>query len=179
MKIDDEMKVGITHITAKMREGFSLDNIGSNLMNSFPALPQSIGSLRTFLKLMQLEHSHQAELASDLLAEIEDVLSGDAFAALDARIAEIARRHLRMLTIMLNHLDAFGVEAAMIAYSELIVRLQQAARDAAPADREKAKGVIERMSKWWERLKTLNEAYETGTKLIENASDAMDLLGFN
>ena len=177
LKIDQETKDGLLHINDQLRSAFTITNINNGTQNYFPALPQTIGNLVTFLRLSGLERPHQPELAENLLVEIEEVLNWDGFAALDPRIAEVARRHLRLLTITLNHLDAFGVDAALVAYTELIVRMQRAAQDAAPAEREKAQNVLDRMSGWAKALKTLNEAYEAGTKLLGNLSDAARTLG--
>ncbi|WP_293676816.1 hypothetical protein [uncultured Phenylobacterium sp.] len=177
LDVDGEMKDGILHVTGKLREAFTPSNIGNNMVNFFPALPQTLGSLKSFLKLTGLDRPGQPELSNDLLAEIEQVLGSKAFADLDPQMAQLARRHLRLLTITLNHLDAFGVDGAMIAYAELIVKLQAAMRDAPAAQQKKGKGFMDVVGGWAAKLRVLNEAYETGTKLIENASDVVDLLG--
>jgi hypothetical protein len=154
---------------------FSPVGVQGQIQAHLPALDSSLAMFAIFAS----KHAAPAEPpqeALDLAAEIEAMAKKIEADDLDPLVKEIAVRHLRALAIMLRYVQAFGVDAALVAYSELLVRLRRAERTATEDTREKMGAVWPVIKTWLDRLRDVDRALSAGQDLLEYGKEGLGLL---
>jgi hypothetical protein len=157
-----------------LKRTFSGDMFSTNI-GSIPALEATIAAFSVIVDVAGLTTPARPSAIGQLLASIEELIAEFAAADIDPTIRETALSHLRVLAVILNHVEAFGVDAARREYASLIVRLNSAARGK-PEAAKKAGGLVAKLRRIGIGLKEADEAFEHGTSLIDHAGEVLDLL---
>ncbi|HLZ75454.1 hypothetical protein [Phenylobacterium sp.] len=156
-----ESAEGLCQTTGGLRTAFSPAGINGSIGGPLPTLVSSIALFATFAG-SQARPSDPPKEALDLVVEVEAMIAKLGAARLDPLVHEIAIRHLRVLVILLKNVQAFGVDSATVAYSELIVRLRRAVHASGPDTEKKMRGVWPTLKTWWSRLEALDNEFRSG-----------------
>ena len=176
-ELSQEAKDGLIATLTGLSQTFSFENFGSAVQNFLPALDSSITNFAIIASMADAQFSEAARAeVSTLVGEIDGLAAEIRASNLDVRLRDIIVRHLGILAAMLRNADAVGVEPALSAYFDLMWHLRGAANeDKASAD-QSASGFWEKMKSWGDRLTTLANMADSGTKLLPYAEKVPDLL---
>lgn len=174
---DDEAKQGLLHVTSNLQQAFSPVGCGQPIANYLPTLDSAITMFAILSSAAGLPSAGPAPAElNDLLAEIAALIQVIDGAGLDPLVHRTAKEHLRALETLLRNVDAFGVDAALVAYFELIARLRRVERTATPATKEVLAKIWPEVERWAGRLAIIEEAINNGHGLLEHAGSAIKLL---
>jgi hypothetical protein len=128
-------------------------------LSSFSILASVRGAVPTALDIPEV-----LSLVKEIDALRETLQTYD----LDPIVFETAMRHLTLLSSLLRNVDAFGVDSAMVAYTELLLRFRRASTEPT----EKSKAGIERVwaqiEQWTGRLTIIEHAINSGTSILSH-----------
>ena len=152
------------------------DQINGPITGHLVHIDNSIASFAIFVAMLPAEpmESEDDGLAS-LIADIEATAHSIAEFRLAPEVAELAKRHMAVLLLLLRTADAMGTDAALAAYAELIVRLRREKPQASEMGSPK-QDFWDRITSWADRLTKWSDATEKGISLLGHASKAPELL---
>ena len=179
--ISDEAKAGLLQTAQSVQTLFSVPNM-ANAPNHF--LPQIDGSITQFAILVSVAGLDEPNPVSaeidELVAEIVSIEKAISEAGVSPAVAEVARRHLHVLKTLLQNVDALGIDAALAAYDELVIRLRRVDEKADPGTHKKMRKVWPMIEKWSGRLAVIHAGLSHGSGMITGAySAAKNLLGWS
>jgi hypothetical protein len=151
--------------------------LGSNAVNQFLPHPEiMITNFAILVSAAGLEPPPTPNEVFELHTEIEKLKIQLNGSDMDARVTTLAFRHLSVLQSVLSNIDALGVDAALLAYNELLLRLHRAEATASPDTREKLAKIWPIVEQWAGRLTIIEGALTRGQSLIEHASKMISLI---
>jgi hypothetical protein len=118
------------------------------------------------------------EEAVELAAEVEALVKAVDELKLDPIVADIAKRHLQILSTMLRHVNVFGLEAALATYFDLVFKLRRADASTSHEEQEAAKPLIEKIDGLQKKLGILDKLWNHSAKWITRARGESRLLKF-
>ena len=173
----EEEKAGLCQTVQALRNGFSIQHIQSPLMNQLPQLDASI----SFFSILQ-SSINLSSMSSDidelhiLIEEVESLINLFDDPDIDPIVKTTAKKHLHVLLTLLRNVDAFGVDAAMAAYAELVIRLRRVDSSASETARAKVAKIWPIIEKWVGRLAIIDKATNSGQALLEHAHGLSQLI---
>ena len=176
-RLPHEAKAGLNQTVQALVNAFSIEQINSQLIAHFPQLASSISSFAILEGSLNL-HAETPEVQEvlDLVHEMEEIIKLFDDPAVDAIVRDTAKKHLYLLIALLNNAKSFGVDAAMAAYAELVIRLRRVDGSASEASKAKTSKVWPTIEKWLGRLAIIDKAYSAGQGLLEHGHGLAQLL---
>ena len=176
-RLPEEAKAGLNQTVQALKNAFSIPQLQSQLLSHFPQLDASISSFAILEGVSNLvgPAPDVPELA-ELIGEIEQIAALFDDAEIDPIVRATAKKHLYLLLALLNNVQAFGVDAAMAAYAELLIRLRRVDATASETARSKTAKAWPTIEKWLGRLAIIDKAYNSGQGLLEHAHGLGQLL---
>jgi hypothetical protein len=179
LQLEEEARAGVLQITGGIKAAFSLQNLNSPAQNFVPQLEGAVGTLAILVSAARLIPPPRPQSVAALLAEIEALIALFEESGLAPDVVQTAVRHLRTLGALLNNIEAFGVDSAMSAYADMMVRVKRAMETGDPRGAKTKKSLWDRLRRIRGGLKDINEAYESSSSLLEHAGEVVDLLGLD
>ena len=93
-------------------------------------------------------------------------------------VRDVAKRHLVILSTLLRHVPVFGLEGALATYFELVLKIRRTDAHTTPTAQAKLDPLFNKVKTWGERLGVLDKAWNSGSRLLEHAGKAQDLLQY-
>lgn len=173
----EEARAGLHQTVNSLKTAFSVQNLHTAVASHLPQLDTSISSFAMLEGARNLggKRADEPELGK-LISEIMQMISLFGVSEIDLIVRQTAHKHLHVLLALLNNLEAFGVDAAMAAYAELVIRLRRVDSTASQPTKEKTSKAWPIIEKWLGRLATIDKAYNNGQNLIEGAQGLGQLL---
>lgn len=167
--LPDEAKAGLIETTQAIMAACSLGGINNGLQSYFPKLDSSLSSFAILAGVRgSIPTASDLPEVVSLFQEVEALRENLASYDLDPIIFETVSRHLTLLSVLLKNVDAFGVDSAMVAYAELVVRFRRAAAEPS----EKSKAGVERLwaqvEQWTGRLTIIDHAVNSGSSILSH-----------
>lgn len=178
-QLSEEAKLGVQITLDGLQNAFSLNYITTSPANHLGNVAASISNLVILLDFVQ-GPSRQAppKEAEELVDEVAELLDLFDDVELDPVVRDTAKRHLAILSTLLQHIPIFGVEAALVTYFELMMKVRRADVGTSDASRAKLNPLWEKMQTWGERLGTIDKLWNTGARLLGHAKNAQELLSY-
>jgi hypothetical protein len=151
---------GASEVINDLREAFDISNANKGIQAYLPQIDVAITLLAVLVRAQGLAAPERPPAAKALLAEINRTLASLDRADLDPRITETARVHLAVLMVQLDNFEAFGVDVALVAYANLVVRLKRAIRAARSGDPSDARTLFATVLGWGRLLRRIDEVCE-------------------
>lgn len=150
------------------------------IAHHIPQFDSAISSFAILASVYQTDKktSENSDLKA-LIDEIDFVITLFDDPEIDDLVKDVAIRHLHVLKALLNNVDAFGIDAAMAAYAELVVRLRREDQSSKSTSQKKISGIWSSINKFIERLTSIDKAVNTGENLLTHGHQAAQhVLGF-
>lgn len=165
-----EAKAGLIQTVEALRSGFVISHLSTALSTHFPQLDAAISSFAILESVSNLAgmSADTSELES-LIEEVEKIAASFDDASIDPIVRETAKKHLDVLLALLRNVGALGVDSAMIAYAELVIRLKRVDGIASETSRSKTATVWPVIEKWGGRLAIIDKAMNSGQGLLDHA----------
>ncbi len=178
--LSDEAKAGLTQIAKGLKTAFQIPHINNHFNSYIPQLDSALSSFAILASVYAAgDPPSQNKELQELIRDVEGMLAAFENAEVGGVVSSVAKRHLHVLLTLLNNVDALGIDAALAAYAELVVRLRTADANAPPEVREQTAGFWDAISGWGKRLSEISDAVGSGTKLLENGKRlAQGLIGY-
>jgi hypothetical protein len=174
--LTDEQKVGVVETIGKVRSAFGLNGFQTAVSSYIPQIDASISQLSFLVGNYGLSDNRRPPEADALVESIEQIIGAIDEAGVEPRVAEVARKHLHVLATLLRNVEVLGVDAAMAAYLELIIRLKREL-DTAPAETRKTFAKLwPEIERWAGRIAIIEKAIENGGVLLHKAEGVVQLL---
>jgi hypothetical protein len=174
--LSQEAQEGLLQTTQALRDAFTISNINNGLSSYFPALGAAVSNFAILTSATGLASAGPPPEIEALIAEVEALHARLDFAGIDPVVSETARKHLAALTMLLRNVDAFGVDAAMAAYAELLIRLKRAASTTDQKTASKVAALWPEIERWAGRLAIIDQAYNSGKALLGHLGEVAALL---
>lgn len=179
-KLTEEAKTGLLQTVTSLKLGFTMAQFNGALSNHLPQIDSVISQFAILESVSGLhqEISRSSEL-EDLIEEVEQVKASFEDAEIDPLVASTAKKHLHVLLTLLRDVEALGLDAAMVAYAELIIRLRRVDAGASETARAKTAKLWPTINKWTERFSSIDKAINSGGNLLtQGVGAAQNLLSF-
>ena len=165
--LPDEAKAGLIETTQAIIAACSVGGISSGLQNYFPKLDSSLSSFAILAGVRGvIPTALDIPEVVSLVQEIKSLRDTLTTYNLDPIVFETVMRHLTMLSVLLENIDAFGVDSAMVAYTDLVLRFRRSAAE--PSEKSKA-GIARlwaQIEQWTGRLTIIDHAINSGTGIL-------------
>ena len=178
-QLPDEAKEGVIATISSVESAFTITQLRGQWSNHVRDVTAAISNLVILLGALGIAlETTVPDEASDLVSEIEELISQFDDPEIDPAVRELAKRHLEVLATLLRHIPIFGLEPALTTYFELMMKIRRTDAKSTDAAHAKAKPLFERMKGWNKVLQGIDKAVNAGTRLLENVDKAQDLLSF-
>lgn len=175
-QLSEESQKGLLEITGSLRAALTISNLTSAISNFFPRLDSAITTFSILADAVGIPSASQPAEAKQLIDDIERLRANISGSALDPAVKETALQHLGALDSLLRNLDAFGVDAAMAAYTELVLRLSRTSSRASETSVAELAKYWPEIERWAGRLAIIDQAINHGTGLIGHAGKIISML---
>lgn len=178
-QLSGEAKAGVNGTLKGLIDAFSLPNLGRPINLSLRDIPGSISNFAILLSASGL--SDQPDIPKDmreLANEVREAIAQFNDPQIDPAVKDVAQRHLQILATMLDHIPIFGLEAAMTAYFELMMKIRRTDSGAGEPSHKKTQGLWEKMKGWGSRMDDADKIINSAVKIGEKAEKAIGLLDY-
>jgi len=173
----EEARAGLLQTTDALKRAFTLGGMNSALSQYLPALDTSLSG---FAILASITNSTTVLKAtkelSDLIVEIENVKNEMDSYDLDPTIYDVVSRHINILLSLLNNVDAVGIDSALTAYAELMLRLRRLSPDASEKSKAGVLKIWTKIEQWAGRLTIIDHAITSGSNILQHFPTAVALI---
>ena len=177
--LTEEAKEGLLATLSGLRAAFDLGGINTAINSYVPAIDSAITNFAIVSSLVGADFPEEAKLEIDnLVQEMTSLRDSPELAELDPALRQTVVRQLNAIIALLHNAAAVGVEAAISAYLDLLVKMRRAKPD--EADPKAKESVWATVANWGGRLIKVSDLVDAGSKLlplIEKAPDLLKLLG--
>jgi hypothetical protein len=177
-QLSEEAKQGLLQTAASLKTAFELQHLAGNAISGFiPALDAAISQYAILISAAGLDQvAPPTSEVTDLVADLDKFTSSLGAAELDPLIRETAERHVAVLKVLLQNINALGVEAALAAYSELVFRLRSADLTSSEKSKHTMATVWPEIERWAGRLTIIDQAYTQGGHLLGHLGGVAKIL---
>jgi hypothetical protein len=158
--LPDEEIEGAAKVINDVREAFDITNANKGIAGFLPQLDVAITLLAVLVRSQALAAPERPPAARALLAEVNRTLASLPNLDLDPSVAETARVHLAVLMVQLDNFEAFGVDMAMVAYANAVVRLKRAIRAGRTGEAAATRDLFRTVLGWGRQLRRIDELCE-------------------
>lgn len=175
--LDDEAKAGLIQTTTAIKSAFSLLGLQQAVNAHLPALDAAISNFAILSSATgaSAKIKNTTELDS-LLVDVDVMIQSVKSSAMDPIVRDTAIRHLVILRTLLGSVDALGIDSAMAAYFELVIRLRRAEGAASATTKTEVKGIWASIEKWAGRLNLIDKAINDGSGFLSHFESMPSLL---
>jgi len=178
-QLTDEAKAGVSGTLTGMSNAFSLENLNSPFTNHVGNVTGSISNFVILLSASGISESTALpEDLSNLIREIADTMTLFDDATIDPAVRDVAKRHLQILSTLLQHIPIFGLEAALTSYFELMMKVRRTDSGSSEASHAKTAPIWDKMKAWGSRLDSIDKLINGAVKLGDKAQKAAGLLDY-
>lgn len=177
--LDDEAKIGLCQTTSAIRVAFSLQGLNQPISAFLPTLDSAISNFAILVSATggMFKSKDRSELDA-LTADVDQMIGTFQSSTIDPIIRDTAIRHLVIFRTLLGNVDSLGVDSAMAAYFELVVRLRRAETAASQTGKEEVKGIWSKIENWLGRLNSINKGLNDGAGLLSHFESVPSLLEY-
>lgn len=177
-QLEPEAKSGLIQVLKGVQNAFSLHGLNS-------AWPSNLGNVVTSISMLgmlvsftggQTAPASKPKELQELVDEIADVMFAFDSSEIDPIVKNVCRRHLQILSTLLQHVPIFGVEAAMASYFELLMKIRRAEVGESAGSAKATAPLWEKIKTWGERLGSIDKIVNAGAKLLEKGEKVAGLL---
>lgn len=173
----EEGKAGLLETLGGLRQAFSLQGFQNQVRSYLPALDSAISQFAILVSISgPYPDLSKSDDVKSLIEEVQAVFVSIDGSRLDPLVQQTARRHLHVLLTLLQNLNVMGVEAAMAAYAELVIRLRSVSTTASTETKAEVNALWPTFEKWGKRLSSIQEAFLAGSTLIGYGKPALALI---
>ena len=149
-----EAKAGLSQTVKSLQVAFSISGMNSAVTQQFPQLDAAISSFAILESVSNLSGGppDKTEL-EQLIRDVEEVSASFDDSDIDPVVRDTAKKHLHVLLALLRNADALGVDAAMVAYAELVIRLKRVDASASEVARSKVANIWPKVERWGGRIR--------------------------
>jgi len=178
--LNDEAKNGLAATLDGVEQCFSLGTMQSHINAFLPALDSSITNFSIIASLMDIEISQAAlDEIDKIIADIDVFVHELNERDFDPTLKSALIRQLYTVTAMLRNAQAVGVEAALSAFFDIILRMKE---DVEPASEvqvnEPRSSIWDRVAAIGDKLSKLATISEAGQKLLPYIEKVPSLLKY-
>lgn len=175
--LDDEAKAGLIQTTTALTSAFSLAGLQNQMAAFFPAFDSAISNFAILASATGgLSAAPDHTEVDALLRDVDEMINSVRSSAMDPIVRDTAIRHLVVLRTLLANVDALGVDSAMAAYLELLIRLRRAEGAASQSTKAEVKGIWPQIEKWAARLNLIDKAINDGSGFLSHFESVPSLL---
>ncbi len=178
-QLTDEAKAGVNGTLMGMANAFSLGNLGTPFSSHINNIAASISNFVILLSASGIaEASNLPDEVPDLISDIAETMQLFDDECIDPAVREVAKRHLQILSTLLQHIPIFGLEAALTSYFEMMMKIRRADSGSNAASHAKTETLWSRMTTWGSRLESVDKIINSAVKLGDKAEKAIGLLDY-
>ena len=168
--LPEEAIAGLLQTVTSLRNALAIRNITSAPTQHLPQLDAAISSFAILEGVSNLTAppADKSDLEK-LIKEIEQVVGLFDDSSIDPLVQTTAKKHLHILLATLRNVDALGVDSAMAAYFELVIRLKRVDVSASETSRSRVAKVWPTLEKWGGRLAIIDKVLNSGQGLLDQA----------
>ena len=175
--LSDEAKSGLLVTITGLTNAFSLAGLNGAQSQFLPSIDPAITNFAIIASVAsKADTDSLKDTLSDLTKEIDELAERVKIAEIDPMLRETIVRHLFILTAMLRNVEAVGIDAAVSAYFELLVRVRRAEKFSSEDSKKAMSGVWPKINALGEKLGKISGLLETGMKLVSYAEKLPGLL---
>ena len=175
-QLSDEAKNGLLETTDAIMNAFSIGGMQSPVHNYIPALDAAISNFAILASATGMVEFIVPQELTELIAEVERVATLFDTDDFDPIVRETAKRHMAVLLTMLNNVESLGVDAAVSAYYDLVIRLRRATTASSNAAGEKVAALWPEVERWAGRLAIIEQAVNSAGGLLAHFQAVPTLL---
>jgi len=177
-QLSEEAKEGILSVLNRTSSAFSINGMHNSWGNFINDISSFTSSLVILLSALSIDSTQVPEDVKDIIKEIHDLMIEFDDPHIDPLLRDVAKRHLQTLSTLLQHIPIFGMEAAMTAYFEMIMKLRRVDSGTSEEAHKKAEPLWKKVMQWGPRLEALDKQINTGIRLIGHAKKVVGLLDY-
>jgi len=178
-QLTEEAKAGVNGTLTGMSNAFSLGHLGTPFNNHVGNVAGSISNFVILLSASGIgESARQLPEVSDLVREITETMTLFDDPAIDPAVRDVAKRHLQILSTLLQHIPIFGLEAALTSYFELMMKVRRTDSGSSETSHAKTASIWARMTTWGERFDSIDKIINGAVRLGDTADKAIGLLDY-
>lgn len=175
----EEAKSGVRAAVTALESTFSISALNGSISSLKVGTPGYISNFVILLSATGVATNQEnPKDASDLATEIDEMIESFSDIALDPVVRDVGRKHLAALATLLRHVSIFGVEAAMSAYFDLVMRLRRVDIKTTPESKNALDKVFSKIKSWGERLGQIDKVVNDGARLLEHVEHARGILEY-
>ena len=173
----DEGKAGLLETINGLRTAFSLSGMHTAVKSYVPLLDSALSQFAILVSIGGPgPNLAESKDVADLIKEVDELYKSVLAADMDEDVRAIAKKHLHVLLTLLRNLNVMGVEAAMAAYAELVIRLNSAGATASTATQKQIKTFWPTLESWAKRLNAIQKLYAAGAAILEYGKPLLTLI---
>lgn len=177
--LTEEAKAGLRQTVTSLQQMFSLQRINQPIQKTMPDLDPAITNFAILVSMTDTNLSDQANSEiSDFIKEIEALKNTIDKSELDPVLKEIVKRHLSVLISALNNVETIGLEIAIGSYADLLARLANEIKVRNDDQSEAGKNIWDQIKKWSERIQSIQDLIDSGSKALPYLENLPKLTGF-
>lgn len=166
-QLSEEAKNGLVETTAALVAACSLSGINNQLASYFPKIDSSLSSFSILASVRgAVPTALDVPEVLSLVEEIDALRENLHTYGLDPIVFETTMRHLTLLSSLLKNVEAFGVDSAMVAYTELVLRFRRASAEPSEISKAGIQRVWAQIEQWTGRLTLIEHAINSGTSIL-------------
>jgi hypothetical protein len=178
-QLTEEAKAGVNGTLVGMTNAFTLGNLPSPFNQHVQNVPASISNFVILLSASGLSETEEVPAdITELINEIAETITLFDDPAIDPAVRDVAKRHLQILSTLLQHIPIFGLEAALTSYFELMMKVRRTDSGSNAASHTKTEPIWSKMKTWGSRLDAADKIINSAVKLGEKAEKAIGLLDY-
>lgn len=177
--LPSEAASGLIATANGVKGAFSMARIHSPMNGFLPAIDASISNFVILLSTQGLLGDHPAQPeVEELLNDIDEFTASFRASDLGSEVKETVIKHMAILRNLLVNVSAFGVEAALAAYAEMIVRLRRAEASTPDRNPEQKAKLWEAVERWGKRLSSIDTIANKAGAIANHAEKLPQLLTY-
>lgn len=177
--LTDEAKGGLLATVDGLINAFSLHNLATNFQSHIPALDSAITNFAILASAVDLQVSdkfieQRDSFVSELEAFAKDIDGFD----IDERLKDVSKRQIALLIALLKNAEAVGVEPALSAYWELMIKVKSRLTPENEDQEKDNSRFWDVIISWSDRFDALSKLYDFGNKIIPHLDKFPQIPGF-
>lgn len=178
VNLTTEAKEGLIQTVNNIAMAFRVDQLSGAIANHLPRIESAISQFAIIVSLTGRDvKASEIDELRQLIAEVEAVRTQFDQAELDPLVAQTANKHLHVLATFLRNVDALGLDAAIAAYAELIIKLKRVDATATEQSKAKTSELWTAIKSWQDRFASIDQAVNTGSSLLQHGEGLIKLIG--
>lgn len=172
-QLSEEAKEGLLATLERMRAAYSISGMQSPPRNHISDVASAVSNFAILLSAINVSSGPETpQEAKDIIKDINELMGAFEDEAIDPILRDVAKKHLATLSTLLQHVPIFGIEAALTAYFDMVMKLRRAETKAGPATKGKMDKLWGELKKMSDRLGVLDKLFNQGARALEKANES-------